>query len=582
MNVFFDGLRTVEPNAATLTFLLFMTAWGQVISNGVLARLFKERLTDSDRLSLSMAAWVLPVGIWAGIVVLSRMVFGEISAKVLASFFFIAPLFFTVVPLKQKPAPIWLLLFLFCATSMIFRLAFLQKAVFPSYFDSAEHYHLIRLLAEIGSLPQGGNYYHMGYHVICAAFVIVFDLNILDVMLVFGQVVLALLPLSLFFIVRRVTASDSAALFTVLLAAFGFHMPAHLLNWGKYPALLSLPAIHFSIAMIFISRRNGRFDIVPVMLAGLGILAAGLIHTRSVIFFFICIAAGFFTLWQSRLNRALQKFLFLPVIFLIVMEIFYSRQNPVFAPLFERYIKTDIWILILIAALTFFALRFFPAVSFFLFTAVSFLFPALFIPISLPAYGLQTALDRPYVQMTLYLPLAMLGGLGLAGFLDRIHRLTPDRKLPARLTALSIFGLVVVNASLRHEFYPSDCCQLVTRDDLAAIAWMDENLPPSAKVLIASTGLYVTTLESTAARNGVDAGIWITPITAIQTTRAWDGFSPNQESSLAILCKKKVSHIYLGRLPQSFQVSLLNSQPEWYRPIFSLPAAQVYQVIGCD
>jgi hypothetical protein len=41
--------------------------------------------------------------------------------------------------------------------------------------------------------------------------------------------------LSLFFITKRETGSNIAALFTSLLAGFGWHMPGHAVNWGEIP-----------------------------------------------------------------------------------------------------------------------------------------------------------------------------------------------------------------------------------------------------------------------------------------------------------------------------------------------------------
>jgi hypothetical protein len=47
-------------------------------------------------------------------------------------------------------------------------------------------------------------------------------------------------------------------------------------------------------------------------------------------------------------------------------------------------------------------------------------------------------------------------------------------------------------------------------------------------------------------------------------------------------CERRLDYIYVGGMPQSFDSAQLSSQPAWYREVFALPAARIYQVIGCE
>ncbi|NOH00787.1 MAG: hypothetical protein HND47_01795 [Chloroflexi bacterium] len=586
MNIWLDGFRALGSHAWTLAWILLILAWGQLVTHRALFKIFGKGPAPAEYFSLSISGWFLPVGIWAVLLFSVSSVFGAAVGKVLAASILLLSLFVIVKKVGRFSLP-FAALILFLAVSLVLRFAFLQKAVLPSYFDSAEHYRLIETFLKTMEIPVNGQgaYYHIGYHVLISVFVYFFQSNVIEVMLAFGQVILAILPLSLFFIVRRETGLDAAALFTVLLAGFGWHMPSHLLDWGKYPALLSLVGVHFVSSLGYVAYRNGQFDArrLPFyFLLGAGVFVTALIHTRSLVFFAVIGIAWLVAALQKRLDHQFQRITFAGILFILAVELVFVWQSPVLQTLVDGYRKTDIWMLALILVLSPFAVRFHSNLAFLLLLSLPLLISGLFVPIHIPGYGAQTLLDRPYVQMMMYLPLSILGGLGLSGLTQSLTRLKPDWLLPARLTAFLPFGLVIWNASLHHEFYPSDCCQLVTYDDLAAIAWMDKTLPPDANILIASANLYVTALESPETRTGVDGGIWIAPLISRRTTLAPIGLHLDQPEGHALLCGQNLSHIYAGGMPQSFNVDLLDGLPDWYQAEFALPSAKIYRVAGCE
>src|SRR5690606_32123855 len=115
----------------------------------------------------------------------------------------------------------------------------------PQYFDSAQHYLITRTLLNTSGplLPPSTGNYHIGFHLLLAFVTSTLRAQIIDTLLILGQIILAIIPLSIFFLVKGETRSNAAGIFAVMLAMLGWYMPAYAVNWGKYPALASLPPI---------------------------------------------------------------------------------------------------------------------------------------------------------------------------------------------------------------------------------------------------------------------------------------------------------------------------------------------------
>ncbi len=585
MHIWLDGLSALENHAWAAGSILLTIVWGQVVICKTLDKVFQGQLTAAESLSLSMAGWIVPLALWAGLYLAVLFLFGTIAGQIL-SFLLIVPLLAFVFTAPKKTRQISLpeiSLVVFAALSILLRFAFLQKAILPSYFDSAEHYRIIKDVLETMQISTA-NYYHTGYHVLSAAVSRLFQLKISAGMLLFGQVVLAILPLSLFFIIRREANSDAAGWFACLLAGFGWHMPSHAVNWGKYPALFSLVCVHFVLSLGYLLVRTPRKDRRPAMylLLGAAMLLSLMIHTRTLFVYAGAAAAFVIARWGKRLPLNLQRIWFGIAISILAVEIAAMQADFTLAPLLRGYAQNDAWLLALVFALTPFAIKYHAGIVFLLAVSLALLLAALFIPVNAPGYGMLTLLDRPYAQMLIYLPLSMMGGLGLAGLLQWMYRFFPRSSLPARLTLFSAFGFVVLHAGLRHDFYPSDCCQFATRDDLAALTWMDATLPPHASVLIASENLLVTSFQKDGARAPADGGVWITPLIGRPTLPAWQALDFTQPEVHEKICALRLEYVYAGGRPQSFDKAQLDAQPQWYRLIFALPAASVYEVTGCE
>jgi hypothetical protein len=485
----------------------------------------------------------------------------------------------------------------FFIISVILRLAFLTDTFVPPYFDSVEHYRIIEnLMAGLDSptLPETlprltTSYYHLGFHFIAALLTLSLHASPIDVILVLGQVILAAIPIPLFFLIRHETASDAAAFFTMFLAGFGWYMPGFAVNWGKYPALAGLLA--FEIVLVsacFLAQKGSAKDqFASKGFLLLGIIVAALLHTRTLV-----VAAISFVSWgiAGKLNTPVKAVrslaVLIPLAGIAGFEVSVGRA-PLLTLTLEPYLGAGAWITWMVLILSPFALAKFPRGFTFNVLFVVFVLCALFIPVGIRSPGLenQTLLDRPFAEMLLYLPMSILGGLGLAGLLktlDSIRSLPETTRPYARtLSVTLILAIASLVALWRYDFTPSDCGQFVAYDDTIALDWVDRNLSPDAHLLISATQLNVLPTEPPPNLVGTDAGIWIPVLTGRFVSRAPFDTDFHTASTLEQLCQMEVDYIYVGGTKQSFDAGQLRGQAEWYKRILSLPDAQLYQLTGC-
>jgi hypothetical protein len=570
MNPWLDGMEMLGYYSRTVLYLLLMVVWGMLIVHRFLEKRFNPHLKSEDYISLLMSGWIVPVLLWAGLYTGSTLLFGETIGTALVILVMLLSLAFV----SFKPVPVsstFMALFLLFAVFMILRFAFLKNTSLPSYFDSAEHYRLIRYFVEPAGNPPAP-YYHTGFHVAGAAFVRFFDLSVLDFMLAGGQFLLAILPLSFFSIIRKETGSITAGLFVVVLASFSWHMPAHLMNWGKYPALLSLVFLSFVLNFAYLLHCNNSIkyrNFGNYLLLAIVMLVSIFVHARLLIVYGMLAAAYVLAFW--RIRSSLKKQAFLIVIAVLLIEFIALQNNTTLRALLDGYISSDGWTLILLLALTPFAVKEFPNQTFFLLASLSFFVAGLFVPVHLPNVGTLTILDRPYVQMLMYLPLSLLSGLGLAGLVRFLQQRIPETKLPVYAALFVTFGVVLAHALFRHDYYPSECCQITNRDDLALLTWIDTSLPPEAFILIAASPVNVTSLEQAEIQAGVDGGIWVTPLTSRQSMPAWENLDFTSTTVHAEICERGLGYVYAGGMLQSFSVAQLDEIPHGINSLLPYP-----------
>ena len=273
-DLFIDSARVLVQNWDLILAILTCVSWGTLLTFTSLKRITRTQFTDAELAALALGGWPLPA------LVISVLLLG-LSSFISADFISIIAVALLVISTGFAIRAVWkhistdFLIPVFIFLFFVFiRLGFSSTVVLPPYFDSAEHYRIIQSLINIEDFVRTTPYYHLGYHLIIAAFTLSTHANLGQVMLLFGQIILAAIPLPIYFVIRRATSSNMASCLCVTLAAFGWFMPAHAINWGKYPALLSLLLIQFTLGTALTKK---------YWLFALSLVAAVLIHSRSII-----------------------------------------------------------------------------------------------------------------------------------------------------------------------------------------------------------------------------------------------------------------------------------------------------------
>ena len=603
MNILSDSFSVLMDHWRLVVGILSIILPGQMLIWGALKRIFENRLTSGEYYSLSIAGWMLPILLTSLLWLLWRSV-QRLESGALIIFIPVAIVAIVLLLRSRKEMlngskPVFFALLGLAGIFIFLRLAFVSKTVIPLYFDSAQHYLFIKnlLALPVSNTPVlfpwlGTVYYHLGFHMVAALIAAVWHADGINVMLILGQIILALIPLSVFFLVRNETQSDWAGLLAVLLAAFGWYMPAHAMDWGKYPALTSLMPIMFVVSLAYLSIRHRKtlstgsyWGLNAILLVAFG--AAIFTHSRAlVIFGIVALAWILATLWQ-RLPKLLQGALLGAMLVGIAAELRFIQTKDVLGPLFDPYTNKGLWITVLVLFLALFAQWAYPKLTFSLILAIALMLGSLFIPAQgIPGYADLTLLDRPFVEMILFLPLSLLGGLGLAGLelvlSNTLSRPTKNVAIWGKSIGIFFVAIILINALFKYEVYPSGCCNIVGRDDLVALDWMDKNLPASAHILTSSTELRVLATDEFQGSVGGDAGIWINPLTGRATTPLPFFTDFGQPATLDSLCKMGITHIYLGEIGSTFNDTKISPYPDWYKVLLSMPKVKVYQVVGCQ
>src|SRR6185503_11436988 len=180
MTALLDGLSVLKDNWWLALGILSLILLGQFLIYSVMKLIFGHSLTAEEYYSLGAAGWILPISL---ISLLSYML-RTIQLPQFSTLIIIVTLMILAVILffrikkqtTQTSRGTFLVLLLLFWISIPLRLAFVSKAIFPLYFDSATHYTIIKNL--MGNMEPsnttasfqwlGTDYYHVGFHFLAA------------------------------------------------------------------------------------------------------------------------------------------------------------------------------------------------------------------------------------------------------------------------------------------------------------------------------------------------------------------------------------------------------------------------------
>ncbi len=424
-----------------------------------------------------------------------------------------------------------------------------RTLLLPAWVDSVHHVLVVKLIEQAGGIPR--NFlpyfpvdftYHFGFHLLAAIFSSLALAPAEQGVLWFGQVVNALVALSVYRLGKAAWRDWRAAGLAAVLVAVVFQMPAYYLSWGRYTLLTGLVVLPLAMAAALErSRSEGNRELS----ARLAVLTAGvaLSHFTALallLAFLIILGLGLVLrrAWQQLRMTAVASLLggllALPWLWRSWTALSYQAGLEVVSPLssdqsgYGKYLLSLIgpdynyWLYgLALAALVWLVVRG-PA------RALSFW--ALGMGLLTLPWGLRIAPFRPdHMAILIFLPASLLLGQAITRLADGLARWQPPERL--RLLgrglalsgrwALPLVGLGLLAWGLSHtRNVTNPSTVFVNPADMQAIQWIESNTPSDARFFINSTGWQ-------GQYRGVDGGYWLLTLTNRQTVTlpalAWMG-----------------------------------------------------------
>jgi len=574
LNIFLDGWDVFKESAGGI-FVFFITVFGL---GWAVSRVF---VINAVREEVAKLLLVLSLGCFSLLwISLSLVLLGRIHPNIFFYASRVLPwisagvLIFEAVRFIRNGGRaasmrnISVLFVLVFAPVFFLRLAFISDLLLPQYDDSPEHYMIVQDLVDplpiredsfyaLGNISE--NYYHLGFHFLSAWFSVSSGMDIARSILLLGQIFVFLSAIFVAFLILVLTENYYGAAASGLYAALAWEMPAFAVNWGKYPAIVGIALFPAALGILIILGRY-QFHKASTWILWLAvILGAGLLHTRLIvclgIFLVVYLLSRIFPLKGS--NRLWQIIIVaggISILWLFRNSLLVFYANNLFLPL--------IFIVVLLPLAW---MEFHQATFQIIFSTLG-LSVASRVPLWLEGYG-AFLMNAQFLEIFLYIPLASLIGVGLAGLFKQEFRFSIWIKCAA--VAIAVVGLLYDFPS-KKAFSPDLCCTYVNQGDLQAIQWIRNHSSEDSAIWIPAfkPGKY---------KIGTDAGVWIPALANRNANKLAYDFDWKANSARETLCQVYYSEVYVyaGSTQFSFDVTALQAV-EWLELTFSSGDTQIY------
>lgn len=448
--------------------------------------------------------------------------------------------------------------------SLAIRLIMVRDLATPPWVDSIHHATITRLVIETGAFPAnylplidiGNASYHPGFHAGLAAFVALARIDLPRGMLIYGQVLNALIVFAAYLFTNVLVKNRLAALLAALFAGLFSPMPAYYTSWGRYTQLAGLLILPVAFALTITltqslsgSRRllhlwnpsrekkdTTRQILLIILVAAVAAGGLLLVHFR-VLIFFICLVVAWLivnTLARVRmpgakntvaiqlatlaLEAAAAIILTLPWFpaLLITLKATTERVTRTAVPWFSdfswTYLNNGLGVYLLALAGVgliwgFYQRRRFSPI---LLLWVFFLYAIANIGVVLPA--LNGNINNTSVTISLFFPITCLAGYLIAWvYTGWKNIIGVERRWIAQTGFIILILATSIYASRTLVTILNPVTILTRQADLEAIDWIDANLPQDAVFAVNpflwGYGVYA----------GSDGGFWISPLAGRQT-----------------------------------------------------------------
>ena len=188
-----------------------------------------------------------------------------------------------------------LLLLLILLLGLAVRLLAVRDLAFPPWVDSSRHALITAVMAESGQTIQDYSpylevdrfLYHFGFHTLSASLAQMIDVPLPGLLLILGQLINALVPLTVYAAVYLLVRRSGAALLAAFLVALPFFFPGYYATWGRMTQLTALLVMAAALAVTWQLIRGARiwrraWWFVALLVAGLF-----LIHFRLFLLYLV-------------------------------------------------------------------------------------------------------------------------------------------------------------------------------------------------------------------------------------------------------------------------------------------------------
>lgn len=528
------------------------------------------------------------------------------------------------------------------AASVLLRLLAVRDLALPAWVDSSHHAYVAQLLAESGRIPgtlgpllaDDPFTYHFGVHTVFVALAWFSRLPISQTMLMAGQVLNGLMPLAIYAGVVLITRRRLAGLVAAAHVGVVSFFPAYYATWGRYSQLAGLvllaPAIGFVWALLARAASpvplQRTAPVLPWGLAGMvGVLAAGLLVTHYRVFFFFVVfvlAAGLVYLrggqgaWlRVGAGAALGGLLALPWIGRMLGAVLPLAAEPVRLASPQTYNAFPVayfsgtlerLTLGLAAAVVLWGLASRHRV---IWAATVW---------TLGAFGLLNVGSGTWLvnnnawAISLFVPLALVLGYGLAWWLRRAHHLALHTRAGREsgsawrralrysagtlLLALAsgVGGYMVTQGARFQVAAINPVTVLATGADVAALDWVNANTPAEA-IFVINGWQWLG-----GSWTGSDGGAWIVPYSGRRATlppvtygfgslpmqrrvgelaaRVGQLTSADAPETLSLFRQQGVTHVFIGARGGNLRPEMFVGSSH-YRLLFTNGAAWVFEFV---
>jgi hypothetical protein len=617
--------------------LLFPLLLGLWLPGRLLLRLthFEDQLDPAERLAVSIGlslALVPTVMVWTTLLNLRWQAWAVWAAAIILLTIYLwlqrSPWLHFFQNLRHyRPSPLMLALLAVVLFSTGLRLAMVRDLSVSPWVDSIHHAMITQMIVEQGRFPASyapyiqldtANY-HSGFHSNLAVFLWLSGLDVASGMLWYGQVLNALMVLAAYQFTRLAARSSLAGVVAALICGVFTPMPAYYTSWGRYTqlaGLLILPAAVTLIQALFKGPANQRGR--AFTLAALAASGLTLTHYR-VLAFMACLVLAYLLAnilpglanpaWRREFLRSLAwlagaglaaVLLTLPWLPATLETLVLPRSGVSAQPasffgdfawgyLNSAWGRQALWLAaggLLLAGLR----RWKLALILVLWVGLMF-FLANLGALRLPGGNF---INNSSVEISLFLPIAVLGGFFVAELFDLARSYLPAWGTPA-LAGLLVVGGVVTAFLAGRALLPilNPVTMLFREGDRPAIAWVAENIPADASILINpfswGYGIFA----------GNDGGYWIVPLAQRRTlpppilygydqNRARRSarldfenqvldLSSDPASLHALLLEQRIDYVYLGVRGGALSPSLLSHDPG-FQTLYARGGAWVFRV----